>query len=178
LALHAGGDLGAWANWRTDRHVARCAECRQEIAAFRAARRELPDAAEIPGVAWNRLAAQMKANIRLGLTLGELEEPAPREAGPSAWARPAAVFAGLATLLAAGFILQHNGPHPIRASQDVEVETTANGIQVRQGAGALGLLHRGASDIDVNYTPGAQGAMSAQNVDDTGHVTVTNVYAN
>jgi hypothetical protein len=61
----------------------------------------------------------------------------------------------------------------------VELQSTANGIQVREGGGALGLLHNGAEARDVNYTPGAQGSMRAQNVDsETGYVTVTNVYAN
>ncbi|MFZ0936327.1 MAG: hypothetical protein WA015_18545, partial [Bryobacteraceae bacterium] len=79
LALHAGGDLGAIARWRARRHLARCAECREEIARFEQLRQFLPSLADSPELQWNRLAAEMKANIRLGLAAGECvsaDEPA------------------------------------------------------------------------------------------------------
>ena len=31
LALYAGDDLGLLARWRTERHVARCERCREEV---------------------------------------------------------------------------------------------------------------------------------------------------
>jgi len=71
LALHAGGELGALARWKTGRHVSRCEQCRDEVEAFIGLREIVPDLAEIPEVPWNRLAAEMKANIRLGLAAGE-----------------------------------------------------------------------------------------------------------
>ncbi len=180
LALHAGGDLGPWARRRTRRHLEQCPDCRAELAAFEAARGVLPELAALPEVSWNGLAAQMRAGIRLGLTLGELaEEQTPRAAGPFAWDRPAAAFAGVAALVAVGLILQHSGPKTTAlAYEGVEIESTTEGIQVREGGGALGLLHNGARAGEVNYTPGAQGAMTAQNVDDAGYVTETSVYAN
>ena len=118
----------------------------------------------------------MKVNIRLGLAAGDALL---REAVPFAWTRAAVAFASVAVVLAAGLALQHASPRMGKAGfQGVELQTTANGgIQVREGNGALGLLDNGAKD--VNYTAGAQGSMRAQNVDpETGHVTVTNVYAN
>src|SRR4051812_19645783 len=48
LALHAGGDLGRFAAWRTSRHVAGCEECREEVAAFQGLREILPELNEIP----------------------------------------------------------------------------------------------------------------------------------
>ena len=71
LALHAGGDLGFVSRWLTARHLARCERCRDQVAAFSALRDITPDLAEIPDIPWNRLAAEMKANIRLGLAAGE-----------------------------------------------------------------------------------------------------------
>src|ERR1051325_2686800 len=71
LALHAGGDLGFFARRRVERHLSRCERCRDEIAAFGAVREVLPELAEIPEIPWNRLAAEMKANIRLGIAAGE-----------------------------------------------------------------------------------------------------------
>jgi len=70
LALHAGGDLGPVARWRTERHIARCERCREEFAAFAEMRDIAADLGEIPEVPWSRLAAEMKANIRLGLAAG------------------------------------------------------------------------------------------------------------
>ena len=71
LALHAGGDLGLWARWKTQRHLSKCDLCRDEVAAFTGVREILPELVEIPEVPWNRLAAEMRANIRLGLEAGE-----------------------------------------------------------------------------------------------------------
>jgi hypothetical protein len=181
LALQAGGDLGALAGWRARRHLAKCAECRAEIAAFDAVREVLPELSAIPEVPWNRLAAAMKANIRLGLAEGERAGDAPRKAPLFGWTRAAVAFASVALVVAAGVILERTPRMGMAGGgfQGVELQTTANGIQVREGGGALGLLDNGAAAKDVNYTAGAQGSMRAQNVDsETGYVTVTNVYAN
>src|SRR5947209_17694056 len=66
LALHAGGDLRWLERWRTNRHLAACDECRDEVAAFSELRETLPQLNEIPEVPWNKIAAEMRANIRLG----------------------------------------------------------------------------------------------------------------
>src|ERR1039457_935531 len=63
LALHTGEDLGPFARWRTSRHLAKCEDCRREMAAFGVVRGILPELSAIPEVPWNRLAAEMKANI-------------------------------------------------------------------------------------------------------------------
>jgi hypothetical protein len=178
LALHAGGDLSPWAKWRTGRHVVKCEECRAEVAAFGAVRKILPDLSAIPEVPWNRLAAAMKANIRRELADAKSMWDAPRYARPFGWARAATAFAGVAALVAAGLVLEQARP-PAVFAEGVELQSMANGIQVRDRGGALGLLDNGAVARDVNYTAGAQGSMRAQNVDsETGYVTVTNVYAN
>jgi len=180
LALYAGEDLGPFARWRTIRHLAKCEECRGEMAAFSAVRGILPELSAIPEAPWNRLAAEMKANIRLGLAAGECVRAgdAPlRDAPLFAWTRAVVALASVVVLVAAGLVLER--PAPLAGLQGAEVQATAHGIQVREGGGALGLLHNGAEAKDVNYTPGAQGSMRAQNVDsETGYVTVTNVYAN
>ena len=51
LALHAGGDLGFLARWRTSRHLARCEQCRDEVVAFEALREILPELGGNPGSA-------------------------------------------------------------------------------------------------------------------------------
>jgi anti-sigma factor RsiW len=178
LALHAGGDLGPFARWRTQRHLANCGECRDEAARFLAVRAILPELAEAPEISWNRLAAEMKANIRLGLAAGECVRTgqAPlRETPLFTRARAVVAFASVVVLLFAGLVLQH--PAPGTPKYDgVVVQTTANGIQVREGGQALRLLHSGAQN--VQYSVGAQGSMRARYVDpETGYVTINNVYA-
>ena len=48
LALHAGGDLGFFARWRTERHLRECDRCRHEVDAFAATREIIPELADIP----------------------------------------------------------------------------------------------------------------------------------
>jgi hypothetical protein len=182
LALHAGGDLGLFARWRTEHHLAKCARCRDEVAAFDGLREVLPELAETPEIAWNRLAAEMKANVRLGLAAGEcVRNGAPpwRERPLFAGARAVVAFASVVALLVTGLVLEHPAPGVVTAA-GVELQSTANGIQVREGSGTLSLLHGvpAENQKSVTYTPGAQGSMRARYVDPkTGYVTVANVYA-
>ena len=182
LALHAGGDLGLWARWRTARHVARCERCRREVEAFFGVRDTAAERAGIPDVHWASLAAEMKANIRLGLAAGACVRAEPSRhpvASPLfAGARAAVAFASVLALLVTGLVLEH--PAPRRASgypEGVTVQATGSGIQVRGGGETLVLLHAREAR-DVTYSVGAQGSMRARYVDpDTGYVTVNNVYA-
>ena len=61
LALYAGRDLGWFHRRRTERHLSRCGECRDEVQAFASARDNLAVLNELPAISWNRLAAEMKA---------------------------------------------------------------------------------------------------------------------
>jgi hypothetical protein len=177
LALQAGGDLGGIARWRAQRHLARCPECREEIARFEQIRQHLPSLAESPELHWNRLAAEMKANIRLGLAAGEcVRADEPAAAGPM-WstARVCVALASVVVLLATGVVLEHPGPTVARET-GVVVQATADGVQVREGGQALGLMHSGTSREVVTYQVGAQGSVEARYVDsETGYVTVNKV---
>ena len=153
------------------------------LACFGAAREILPELAATPEVAWNRLAAEMKANIRLGLAAGECvraEDLPAAVAPPFAGARALVAFASVIVLVAAGLVLERPAEAPGAGPfQGSEVRATANGIQVRGGGGALQILNAGVEANEVTYTPGAQGSMRARYVDsETGYVTVTDVYAN
>jgi hypothetical protein len=177
LALHAGGDLGPIARWRARRHLARCAECREEVAGFEQLRQLLPSLDDAQDIHWNRLAAEMKANIRLGLAAGEcVRADEPAGAG-LIWpgARVGVALASAAVLLAAGLVLLR--PGPIAAWETgVVVQATADGIQVREGGQSLGLMHSGTSREAVTYQAGAQGSVEARYVDsETGYVTVNKV---
>jgi hypothetical protein len=180
LALHAGQDLGTLARWRVSRHLAGCARCREEVAAFAEVRAIVPGLMETPGIAWNRLAADMRANIRLGLAAGEcvrIEEPQPP---PLFWgARALVAVASVVVLTVTGLVLEHPAPNPAIAKQQGAVlQRMADGIQVREGDRTLRLMHHSARDRDITYTVSAQGSMEARYVDSgTGYVTINNVYA-
>jgi hypothetical protein len=177
LALHAGGDLGLFARWRTERHLARCERCRDEIAAFNAVREIVPELAEAPELQWNRLAAEMKANIRLGLEAGECvraSDPPLRDTPLFTRARAAVALACLAVLLVTGLVLQH--PAPVVRDDGTVLGHTADAIEVGQGAQAFRLMNTGAEN--VTFSVNAQGSVGARYVDpETGLVRINSVYA-
>jgi hypothetical protein len=163
--------------WRTSRHIANCADCRDELAAYESLREVLPELNEIPEIPWNRMAAEMKANIRLGLEAGECVRSADAPLQSSPWftgARAAIAMASILALMVTGIILER--PVPVPADNAAVVQATGNGIQVRKGTQALRLMNPGAER--VTYSPDAGGGMRARYVDpETGYVTINNVYA-
>ena len=183
LALHAGGDLGFFARWRVERHLAGCDRCRDEVDAFAATREIIPDLAEIPEVPWNRLAAEMRANIRLGLEAGECVRSGDvplRQTPLFTWARAGVALASVAALLVTGIVLERPTPGPLTAAADdiTIVQATDDGIQLRRGAQSLRLMNPERIDPQqrVTYSTDAQGSMSARSVDlDTGYVTINRV---
>jgi hypothetical protein len=147
------------------------------VAAHAEFRETLPELKELGEIKWNRLAAEMQANIRLGFSAGEcVRESAPvvRAAPLFSGARAAFAVASVILLTVTGVMLQGLGPRPARANEAM-VQATVNGIQSRNGNQAFGLMHSGVSR--VTYMAGAQGTMGARYTDpETGNVTMTKVY--
>ena len=106
LALYAAGDLPFWRSAVVRLHVRRCDECRGLVEALRADREELRRSADgMPAsVDWDQLAAEMTANIRVGLAAGECVTPRERKVAAISW-RPVAIAAGLVVLLAGAWWL-------------------------------------------------------------------------
>jgi len=177
LALHAGGDLGWMARWKTARHLAGCERCAGEVAAFGELRETLPELKQIPQVPWNHIAADMRANIRLGLAAGECVGPGDRSLLVSplfSAARATLALASVLALMVTGLMLEGPAPRMARPDEPV-VQATVDGIQRRWGDQGFGLMHSGASS--VTYTVGAQGTLGARYTDpETGNVTMTKVY--
>ena len=184
LALHAGGDLGPIARWRTSRHITHCDRCRGEVAAFAEMIEVLPELAEMPEVPWSSLSGEMKANIRLGLAAGECVRPGdvPLRKSLFSGVRAAVAVASVAALLVTGLMLEHpvSRPNFTRFSSrllesGIVLESTQDGIEVGTGRQALQLRHAGASA--VTYSVGAEGSIRARYLDPkTGYVTINNVY--
>lgn len=178
LALHAGGDLGAVKRWFTTRHLTQCALCREEVAGFHEMRELLPNLAELPDISWNRMAAEIKANVRLGLEAGEcvrgVEMPL-RIASPLGGWRAVVAFASVIMLVGGCMVLER--PTPVVHLAGSSVQSSDTGVQTQSGdERMLGLSNSGAQR--VTYTMSAQGSVGARYVDPvTGVVTINTVYA-
>ena len=149
--MHAGGDLGWIARWRTARHLAGCEQCTSEVAAFDELRESLPELRQIPEVPWNRLATEMRANIRLGLIAGECVRSSgqPLRDGPLfTGARAAVALASVLALMVTGLMLEGPAPRMAKSSEPM-VQATVNGIQRRSGDRAFGLMHSGGAASDL-----------------------------
>jgi hypothetical protein len=202
LSLYAGGDLGAWDRLRVGLHVRNCARCNQNVDAFRLDRETLrTDAAALPsGVDWDRLSGEMTANIRVGLAAGQCvdqRKPARALLGSLGF-KPAAALASVTALLVGGWWLSLPGPGggmanaerfrqvfgnfdrgtPAPAPYDnvITLASTQDGLEVKQNGALMRIVHPGASPSVV--TASTAGSVRARYIDDdTGQVTITNVYS-
>jgi anti-sigma factor RsiW len=208
LALYVSGDLGLFRRASVRFHAGRCERCRGLVEAYRADRGRVREiAAEMPaGVDWDRLSAEMTANIRVGLAAGEcVARPRQRKPGMNltvSW-RPAAIAAGAVALLSVAWLL--NMPSGTtdelgRAMGAIlhgrgSIVNPSAGPGVRSGAeddrrpvvvaNQLGIELRennnvmGASQDErpVSVSLSVQGSASARYVNaDTGQISITSVY--
>jgi hypothetical protein len=181
LALYSRGDLSFWMGWRVDRHLRHCDECAQLTTDFLGMHDQLTHtASEFPaslgGAAWQSLAAEMTANIHLGLAAGECVSVQPRLV-----VRPRIAFAlaGLAILVVVAGI-ENSVPRPPAAPRAFEdaglrtLEASSNGIAVHSAGHMLSVS--APPGTDVIQTVNTRGDMHSRYTDDTG-VTINAVYA-
>jgi len=196
LALFVSGDLSLWRAAMARFHVARCEQCRRLTQEFRADRDRLRRiASELPAsLDWDRMAAEMTANIHLGLSAGECVAPRRRKSPAMSW-RPAAIMAGAAVMLAAGWWLNmppsttkalgkalaavvhgSGSVNPRGAADETGMVVSANdkGIELRENGTSLGISQGSAPPMSVSVS--VQGSASARYIDtETGQVTITSV---
>jgi anti-sigma factor ChrR (cupin superfamily) len=170
LALLAGGDCSFARAFLLNRHVRQCPGCAGEVDEFSALREEMAESMP-PAVDWECLASEMRANVRLGLEAGAcVRYPVltPKSRNP----RLVIAFASLVALIGTGVFYSR---HQNRVEVPIAVlHSTPEGVEVRSGLNSLELLNRKASIAD--QTVGAQGQIGVRYVDDTGSVTINNVY--
>lgn len=178
LSLYAGEELGLLSRFRIALHVRGCDRCHQRVEEARGLRewmRAQDD--ELPaGVRWDSLAAEMSANIRLGLAAGRcISMPAPAPvASRVSWRTPALVLPVLLVVIA-GWILQSLHP-PVRpAAPEFVVEASASGIGVSSNGHGFTLLNPGAENVVYSVRGEAAGARYVDA--ETGQVTISHVYA-
>ncbi len=182
LALFAGGDLGLLARIATSLHVSRCGQCREEVERFATARRELNIMAEeMPeGLDWDRLAAEMSANVRLGLEAGSIVDVPRHVQEPLGW-RAAFVLAAGTVVIITGWFLHVSPQDQAKIAQvlppavGISIEATQSGVELKEENGAAMKL-RAPESQPVMLTVSAEGSVNARYVDsETGQVTINNV---
>jgi hypothetical protein len=178
LALLAGGETSRAQRFLLDRHVRGCSDCQAKVAEFHALRSEVADS-ELSDVNWNFLAADMRANIRLGLEAGACVRTTQisRRGHP----RLTLAFASLLLLAGSGLVVHDVRPLLSRQNAAAAVSTTPvlessrSGVEFRTGANSLMLLnHHGDAS---NQTVSAQGDIGTRYIDsESGSVTINAVY--
>lgn len=157
-----------------DRHLRNCEDCQEKVSEFRGLREQLADN-EMPALDWDTLAREMQANIRVGLEAGACV----REPVLSGSWRPRLMVAFASLLLVVGgtFFLTNPGPHQTKAPETAAtvLQATGSGIELRNGTGSFTMLDSQGKRAD--QTVSAQGVAQARYINnDTGSVTITNVY--
>jgi hypothetical protein len=184
LALFAGGDPGFLDRWRIGLHLKRCLSCQKDVEVFRSSMKALSaETSELPaGVNWDRLAAEMTANIHVGLEAGECVGPVRPQSSAAVsglgW-RAAAVMAAMSVILLVAWALnppQHRAPHGLRAPK-IEIRNTATGLELNENGNALVLLHGRGMRIQRPIIVSAPGTLKARFVDeDTDQITINHAY--
>jgi hypothetical protein len=189
LALLAGGELPFWHRWSAAWHVRFCSHCQAELRKFRALRAALPAEAldesaaadALPGVAWSVFEAEMRANIRLGLTAGALagepeSVPQPAPPAPVPFWRWATVCGALVFVLGAGWWLgtpRHTPTPVVQSVLTLPVEGEDADAAPPAGFELL-IPASGAARTEADFN----GATRARLIDgETGRVTLQQVYA-
>lgn len=185
LALHAGSDLGWIRRFRVDRHLRGCAECRHEVELF--ARQRETVFANAPGlpprVNWDSLAAEMRANIRLGIAASECIAHTPSLRRAPMW-RMAAVTSGLLVFIMGGWWVQRHtplAPEPLAMSAKAPAGTVlrANlaGVGLERDGHGMTLTYAGRPAL-TTVSAGTHGSVNARYIDEeTGQVTIHHVYS-
>lgn len=187
LALYAGGELPVWTRWMMRRHVDSCAQCQTEIALFgEAAREARAEVEEMPaGVHWDRMAAEMRANIRLGVEASEAissySHAADKAHGPVLSWRLTAVAAGLILLASVGYwvgaVRKSEQLAVLRGPDPVVLEASERGVGMSDGVKGMELHGPSSNQRAAFVTVSTEGAAGAQYVDEeTGQITVNQVY--
>jgi hypothetical protein len=200
LALYSSGDLPWWRRAAVKLHVSGCAPCGNRVGAFRAARRRVQSLGdEMPAsVRWDKLSAEIAANIRVGLAAGECVAPHVRKpAVPAGW-RMAGAIGGLAALMVVAWWLNMPAAQTASLGRAVKailggrewqtkhmlglddaaslVQASAEGVELRENGSAMTLSHKGTRPVSVSLN--TQGSARANYIDaDTGQITITTVYA-
>jgi len=172
LALLAGGEAGRIRRFLLDRHLRECADCRETVAEYRELRAGVAEL-ELPEVNWSFLAADIRANIHLGLEAGACVRATPVL---KRWnVRPVIALTALLLLFVGGFFMRDmRFRQPVAEEATPVLQVTGSGVEISSGKNSLTLLNHGSA---TNHTVSARGDIGTRYIDsETGSVTINNVY--
>jgi hypothetical protein len=191
LSLYSAGDLPLLLWLRTGHHIERCAICEQQMLAFRSAKAELKREAgaqiltSFEAIAdWHALESDMLGNIRVGVAASRCIEKVGRT---RKFVMRLAWVAGMAALFVGGWLTRIPSEDnqrilaALRRAVGLEqpqsigttVRSTPDGILVRSQGATLTIFHPQSAVISMSSPT----SMTARYVDDdSGQVTITNVY--
>jgi hypothetical protein len=191
LALYATGDLPWRLRWRTGRHIKHCADCEQQVVLFRSARVELKREAETQTLTgfeaiadWTRLEREMLGNIAVGVAAARCIDNVGRA---RSWVAKGAFAAALIALCLAGWVPHIPRQQTARWTASLRdllgleqkqvagpiIQTTPDGISVRAQGATLTIMHPRSAVVGVS---GASAVQARYIDEETGQVTITNVY--
>lgn len=191
LALYATGDLPWRLRWRTGGHIKHCGDCEQQVLLLRSATAELKREAETQTLTgfeaiadWTRLESEMLGNIAVGVAAARCID---NVGHARAWFAKAAFAAALVGLFIAGWathIPREQSAHLAASIRNLFglqrkqvaytiVEATPDAIAVRAQGATLTIMHPRSAVIGVS---GASAVQARYIDEETGQVTITNVY--
>ena len=174
LALYAGGELSWFGRWTLTRHLKNCPQCQTSAHKYEAVVEELHDAINpLPELNWDRLEAEIKANVRLGISAGAVVAQAPATAYSF---RPALVLASALSVVMAAWLFL--GPRAAKApasdAMASMVEATRDGIEFSGQGRSVALRTTGKMEV-ISVRLG--GSVGSRSVDaESGQVTINHVY--
>ena len=191
LSLYATGDLPFVQRFRTSVHVRHCAACEQHVLTFQSTKAELRREAQgevltgYEAIAdWQALEADMLGNIRVGVAASRCIENVGRRSRLGfrlAWGT------GMAALFMAGWVARVPADESGRLISALRrvvgleqqpfngtvLRSTRDGISVKTRGATLTILHPQSAVISMS----GPASVTARYVDDdSGQVTITNVY--
>lgn len=187
LALYGGGELPWWTRLTMRRHLSTCAQCQEEVALFSdTAEAVREETNEMPaGVQWDRLAAEMRANVRVGIAasdaISSYGSPIDRGSVHGMSWRMAALTTGVVLMLSIGYWLnaakKNEQIAAMRQPDPVMAEVSERGVVMSEGSKEMVLQGPKANVRAAIVTVSTVGSAGARYVDeDTGQITVNNVY--
>ncbi len=191
LSLYATADLPFMLRFRTGQHVKQCAACEQQVLSLQSTKAELRREAQAEVLTgfeaiadWHALEADMLGNIRVGVAASRCIENVGR--GRRIGFRLAWI-SGMAALFMAGWATRvpaydtHLIVTALRRAVGLEqppyngtvLRSTRDGISVKMRGATLTILHPESAVVSMS----SPSTVTARYVDDdSGQVTITNVY--
>ncbi len=192
LALFVSADLPLLERWKIRRHLSRCEHCERQHSIFRASTVELKRQAATETLTgfeaiadWSRLEREMEGNIVVGLDASRCID---KKRAPRGLILKFSAAGGMALLFVLGWVThvpsEQSGrlytalrsafsSHHVRDYQGPILRSLPDGIVVGSPESSLTILHPPSAVVSAS---GAAGVEARYVDDETGQVTITDVY--